>query len=254
MGIKLTCPNGHVLKVKDQYAGQAGFCPHCRARIHIPELKKVSEDEIAAILGPGQVAPPPEPAEEFVDPQPRQEAEESGVNVLNSALLRRKKVCPQCCEITSLSFRLCPRCGTLLFACTVPTSDEEHAQAAKSVCRYVGVRKQGDVTILRFGEHRILDQSVVDKIGGELYQVADRPDCRNLLLNFANVVGLSSLMLGTMLMLKRKMDAKGGQFKLCHVGAEIGEVFATTKLGQMFDIQDNERDALKAFELPWTGA
>jgi anti-anti-sigma factor len=252
MGIKVTCPNGHSVRVKDEFAGRVGFCPKCQARVHIPELKKVSDDEIVAILGPPQVAPPIEDPDEYLQEVPQDETIESGVAVLNAPQLRRKKVCPACCEITSLGLKLCPHCGASLFACTVP-AEESPNPPAKFICRYVGVRKEADVTIVRFGEHKILDQAVVDKIGGELYLVADWADCHNLLLNFANVQGLSSLMLGTMLALKRKMEAKQGQLKLCHVAAEIQEVLAATRLGQLFEVQENERDALKAFEHPWAG-
>lgn len=40
MSIKVTCPNGHALKVKDEFAGKAGLCPHCKARrLSFPQRK-----------------------------------------------------------------------------------------------------------------------------------------------------------------------------------------------------------------------
>ena len=45
--------------------------------------------------------------------------------------------------------------------------------------------------IVRFGEHRILDEASVKKFADELFQVAERNDCQNVLLNFMGVVGLS---------------------------------------------------------------
>ena len=101
--------------------------------------------------------------------------------------------------------------------------------------------------MVRFGEHQILDELTVKKFADELFHVSDRPDCQNLLLNFTGVVGLSSAMLGIMLMLRRKMTKKPGKLKLCQVGPEIREVFDTTKLGQLFEIHDNEQQALKSF-------
>jgi anti-anti-sigma factor len=116
-----------------------------------------------------------------------------------------------------------------------------------SIYHQLGVSKQGDVLVVRFGEHRILDEAVVNRIGNELYSVADRADCHNLLLNFASVVGLSSLMIGKLLMLQRKMESKGGKFKLCDLGPELQEVISTTKLDQILDVWDSEQDALGAF-------
>jgi anti-anti-sigma factor len=113
--------------------------------------------------------------------------------------------------------------------------------------RHLGVWKHGDVLSVRFGEHRILDEATVRMLGDELYAVADRPDCHNLLLNFASVVALSSLMVGKLLMLQRKMESKGGKLKLCELGPELQDLVSGTKLDQIFDIWEGEQDALRAF-------
>ena len=116
-----------------------------------------------------------------------------------------------------------------------------------SVYRHLGAWKHGDVTVVRFGEHRILDELAVKQIGDELNEIADHMDCHNLVLNFASVVGLSSVMLGKLLMLQRKMALKGGKLKLCEIEPEVQEVFVTTKLNHILDIRESEDDAIKAF-------
>lgn len=54
MAIKLTCPNGHTLRVKDSLAGKTGLCPTCKARVSVPEPKRESIDEsdILKVIGP----------------------------------------------------------------------------------------------------------------------------------------------------------------------------------------------------------
>ena len=159
-----------------------------------------------------------------------------------------EKVCPKCCEIISVAHADCPRCHTPLSEWTFPLPDENAAQeGSRASCHYLGLRKQGGAIVIRFGEHRILDELTIKKFGEELFHVADRPDCHNLLLNFTGVVGLSSAMLGIMLMLRKKMGQKPGKLKLCQVGPEIMDVFHATKLGQLFEILDSEQQALKAF-------
>lgn len=118
--------------------------------------------------------------------------------------------------------------------------------SSRASCHFLGLRKQGGVIIIRFGEHRILDEVTVKKFGDELFHVSERPDCQQLLLNFAGVVGLSSAMLGILLMLRKKMAVKRGVLKLCQVGPEIMDVFNATKLGQLFEILGSEQQALKA--------
>jgi len=36
MGIVAYCPNGHRVKVKDEFAGRKGVCPECQSRFRIP--------------------------------------------------------------------------------------------------------------------------------------------------------------------------------------------------------------------------
>lgn len=38
MGIRVVCPNGHILNVKSELAGCVGRCPKCNERVHIPKL------------------------------------------------------------------------------------------------------------------------------------------------------------------------------------------------------------------------
>jgi hypothetical protein len=44
MGIQVECPNGHVFKVKDKYAGKKGLCPHCEGQVivQVPDALTVS--------------------------------------------------------------------------------------------------------------------------------------------------------------------------------------------------------------------
>lgn len=39
MTIAVTCPTGHLLRLKDKYAGLSGFCPHCSARVDVLKLR-----------------------------------------------------------------------------------------------------------------------------------------------------------------------------------------------------------------------
>ncbi len=116
-----------------------------------------------------------------------------------------------------------------------------------AVYRHLGVSKRGNVTIVRFGQHRVLNEIAIDLIGDELYGVAERPDCHKLLLDFLSVEHLSSLMLGKLLMLKKKVESRGGKLKLCNVGPEIHDVLKSTNLDRILDIRDNEVEGLKAF-------
>ena len=116
-----------------------------------------------------------------------------------------------------------------------------------SIYRNLVVWKHGDVSVVRFGEHRILDELAVTKIIDELTEIADRADCQNLVLNFAGVVGLSSLMPGRLLTIQHTMAMQGGKLRLCGIEPEVQGVFSTTHLTHIFDIRETEDEAISAF-------
>ena len=125
MSISIKCPQGHVLKVKDEFAGKSGLCPHCHCRVFVPmpvhshTSARISDDEILGLLGqPERVEPEPPP----VPPtDPRMTSvhdgvpeEDSGISLLGSSPLRKQSTCPHCGNVTSIAFTHCPRCGTPL--------------------------------------------------------------------------------------------------------------------------------------------
>jgi hypothetical protein len=130
MAIRVCCPNGHLLNVKDEFAGKSGLCPHCHVRVEVPLPSQISEDDILDILGPAKKVPPhpapQEPEEESVhqDSQHTAADAESGIGLLGSSILRRQKRCPQCAGAVSFAFTICPRCGTPLTDASIlpPTS------------------------------------------------------------------------------------------------------------------------------------
>jgi hypothetical protein len=110
MGISITCPNGHALKVKDELAGKTGLCPYCKAKVTIPQHEGLSDDDIMAVLGPAG-GDEPKSAEQ----SPRGASlQETGIVTVGAALAQRKKTCQKCGGEISVAFRHCPRCGTPL--------------------------------------------------------------------------------------------------------------------------------------------
>lgn len=63
MGIVAFCPNGHRVKVKDEFAGRKGICPTCAARFRIPFPNP------RAAMAPGVGSEPPAATIISRDPQ-----------------------------------------------------------------------------------------------------------------------------------------------------------------------------------------
>ena len=108
MSIRCVCQNGHVLKVKESFAGTSGLCPSCRARVDVPksEKKAISEDVILSLLGKQSQAE-------------RTAAESSGVLLaMSESGLHRlpfpKKTCSRCNQEVTAGAHICPHCHTYI--------------------------------------------------------------------------------------------------------------------------------------------
>jgi anti-anti-sigma factor len=113
--------------------------------------------------------------------------------------------------------------------------------------RRIEVTQMGEVTVVRFVDRKILDEANIQELGAELFKLVEQEKRKNLLLNFTSVEFLSSAALGKLITLDKKVKANAGRLKLSNIRPEIYEVFAITKLNKLFDIKDDEADALAAF-------
>ena len=116
-----------------------------------------------------------------------------------------------------------------------------------AVHRRLQLTPVGDVTVVRFVDRKILDEANIQELGQELFHLVEDEKRGNLLLNFSSVEFLSSAALGKLITLDKKVKSHGGKLKLSNIRPEIYEVFAITKLNRLFDIKDDEADALASF-------
>ena len=116
-----------------------------------------------------------------------------------------------------------------------------------AVHRRLQVSEVGDITVVRFVDRKILDEVNIQELGQELFQLVEEEGRQRLLLNFSTVEFLSSAALGKLITLDKKVKARKGDLRLSNIRPEIYEVFAITKLNKLFNIKDDEADALASF-------
>ena len=121
MPISAQCPNGHALKVRDEFAGKSGLCPYCHSRVFVPmpvhtaERARISDDEILGLLGPPRrVKAQPPPADPISDSVHDAPPEEPEIGLRGSSILGKQNICPKCAHPASIAFAHCPCCGTPL--------------------------------------------------------------------------------------------------------------------------------------------
>ena len=110
----------------------------------------------------------------------------------------------------------------------------------------ITVTDVGDVAVINFVDRKILDEANIQEMGRELYSLIE-DQRQKLLLNFNNVEFLSSAALGKLISLDKKVKEANGQLRLSNIRPEIYEVFAITRLNKLFEIHDDEADALATF-------
>jgi anti-sigma B factor antagonist len=113
--------------------------------------------------------------------------------------------------------------------------------------RRLDVSEVGEVTVIRFRDHKIVEDINIQELAQEMFQLVEKDHREKILLNFSAVDFLSSAALGKLITMDKKVKAGGGVLKLSNIKPEIYEVFAITKLNRLFDIQEEEADALAAF-------
>jgi len=96
------------------------------------------------------------------------------------------------------------------------------------------VEQSGNVRILTFTSGVIRD--LEDVIGGELGGRTDGLEGGHLLLDFTNVNYITSVELGSLIWLHKKMSLSEGRLTLFNLSAHVYEVFKVTRLNTLFAI------------------
>ncbi len=116
MGIRVECPNGHVYKVKEKYAGKRGYCPLCTDKVSVqvpatlstisspPRTKSKSTES-------DMVDDDSESVLDYYDKGPL--GSRSG-SLLNSSLIRERSTCKTCGAKVPSWFASCPDCGDFM--------------------------------------------------------------------------------------------------------------------------------------------
>jgi hypothetical protein len=123
MGIQVECPNGHVFKVKDKYAGKKGLCPHCEGQVIVlvpdtlatPASDILQREAIQRRQAAAHHGSAPSESHVFDDPNEMSAAAGSGTSgsLLGSSVIRHN-VRSKCGQHVPMWYARCPACGQYL--------------------------------------------------------------------------------------------------------------------------------------------
>jgi anti-anti-sigma factor len=96
----------------------------------------------------------------------------------------------------------------------------------------------------------VFEEAVVRALGAELSDLINREGCTKLLLDLQGVRYISSSMLATLVALERKVRQAGGRLRLCGLGPTVHDIFATSHLDRLFEIDEDEASGLARLKDP----
>jgi anti-sigma B factor antagonist len=105
----------------------------------------------------------------------------------------------------------------------------------------------GDVTVIRFRGRHIRDEEAIRAVARSLTRLVERDGRSRLLLDFAEIEHLASLIIAVLLKLRDRTRKAGGRLILCGLRPDVAEVFAITGVDKVFDIYPGEQQALASF-------
>jgi anti-sigma B factor antagonist len=110
----------------------------------------------------------------------------------------------------------------------------------------VQVVDRSGVKLVRIRPSAILREAEVESFGDGLLALTEVPGQR-VVLSFLGVQHLTSLVLGRLIHVHKRLAESGGELRLADIDPHIYEVFAITHLDRLFRIFDREDEAVASF-------
>jgi anti-sigma B factor antagonist len=113
--------------------------------------------------------------------------------------------------------------------------------------RVLSVEQVGGVTLVKFTKTDILDQETTEAVGEQLFALVEERNPGPVVVNLGKVQRLTSLMVGKLVALHKKVHRAGGRLALCGVNPSLLDVLETLKLARVLNIYRDEQEALQSF-------
>ena len=89
---------------------------------------------------------------------------------------------------------------------------------------------------MTFLEASLLDDQQIRQIQESLEPVIEKNGTGEMILNFENVEFMSSIVLGLLIRIHKRIIEHGGRLRLCNLSPNLQKIFEITQLTTIFDI------------------
>lgn len=120
---------------------------------------------------------------------------------------------------------------------------------AAMICRrmtpHFTVQTIDKATVVEFRTASLMDALDLQNISDHLYELVDKQDKRQIILDFEKVQYLSSQAIGIVLNMNKKLGAlKNSKLVLCGVGPRLMELVRITRLDRVLTIKPSQKESL----------
>lgn len=111
---------------------------------------------------------------------------------------------------------------------------------------HIVVNDYAGVCVVTFADSALLEARTIEQVAKDLYHLVDSLNKQKIILDFSAIKTFSSLGLGVLLTMKKKLLATKGELALCGVRPEIMKLFSLSQLEREFMFFPDDAAALKA--------
>ena len=138
---------------------------------------------------------------------------------------------------------LCPACGGRLDFDLANAEGDAPCPHCRHLVWFVQ-KPAGGVVVLTFLPGLVAGSESLERLGEVTIAIGD---CKHVVLDLSRLRVITSLFLGMLVALQRRLVAAERRLKICGLSAGQRDIFKTTKLDMVFDICDDEGIALGSF-------
>ncbi len=108
-------------------------------------------------------------------------------------------------------------------------------------------RNEDDILLVYLQEKGIIDESRIQELGQDLINLINNGNHSKILLNLESVSLMSSAMIGKLILFGKKCKNSDIGLRICNINPNIQEVFDLMKLEKIFQVDQDEAQAISAF-------
>ena len=111
----------------------------------------------------------------------------------------------------------------------------------------ISVEYTENATVAILTKEKILQEDDIWALESSIMPLVEGTSKINLVINFCNVSFLTSSALGLLIRISKKIYETEGKLNLCSIDPKIFEVFRITRLDKVFDIYNDQEEAVGNF-------